>query len=194
MSSTRTLYGDEGCPLPGAVVVALNMLKLDFKMEYKTFEELMAMTYNNLSPVMECEQGKLHGINSIFRHLGRTSKKLIGKNEWENCQVDCWLDAILKIVMDSFPLCLAYLGRNEIDRGTLEKMTNLLINSLSCVDKHLKNNKFLVGDSLTFPDVHLVCLMNFFVRFALGEKDRKRIPNVVNYYTRLAVLPEFVKL
>ena len=84
-----------------------------------------------------------------------------------------------------------YLEMERISKNDLKNQIEILISSLSFVDKHLLNKKFLVGNSLTFPDVNLICILNPFIEFILKEKERKLIPNIINYYLNKEKSPEF---
>ncbi len=55
----------------------------------------------------------------------------------------------------------------------------------------IKDKKFLVGSELSLADIWMVTVLNKLFTSAYSEKDRKRVPHWLSYYSRLMALPEF---
>lgn len=76
--------------------------------------------------------------------------------------------------------------KEEFETGVAE-----LIKTLKVVDNHLKSSKFLAGEHLSIADITLVCDLANAFKFVFTESERKALPNLTEYFYRLAAKPEF---
>jgi len=64
---------------------------------------------------------------------------------------------------------------------------------LVVLNKHLKGKKFLVGDSITLPDIGCTNVLQFAFQCVLDSGFQKVISNVTAWFTSISSMPEYVK-
>jgi len=144
---------------------------------------------NALVPTLEAPEGPIYETNAIIRYLARSNEgsNIYGKNDFEKAQIDQYLDwVILTLEPALLPIFVTVLGHipynKEAFEGGIENGKKLL----RILDDRLKQNKYLVGDSVTLADIAVVSLLSFFFRFVFDEKFRKPFPNLTKYYESVA--------
>ena len=86
------------------------------------------------------------------------------------------------------------LGYKPYEKESFENDLEALKKCLRILDDRLKQNKFLVGDSLSIADIAVVSGLSFLFRFVFDEKFRKPFPNLAKYYESVANEENFKKV
>lgn len=64
---------------------------------------------------------------------------------------------------------------------------------LKILNERLTNSKYLTGDNLTIADLQLATFLNLAFRVSFSSEQKKPFTKLVEFFVRVAVLPEFVK-
>jgi glutathione S-transferase len=102
-------------------------------------------------PLLSTDEGNFTNSNTIIRYLATKNEyKLYGENLHERALIDQWLD----LNVCDFDTCVVavnvYLEGKEVD---IDKVIEDAEKFLTHLNRHLKNRKYLVGDSLTIADL-----------------------------------------
>lgn len=97
--------------------------------------------------------------------------------------VDQWLDAAACELEPVVTAILYHQQGKEADFGKIMEDVNKF---LMIVEKHLKEKKFLVGESWTIADYSIASSVSVIFSVMLGEGPRKKYPNILNWYTAIA--------
>ena len=85
-------------------------------------------------------------------------------------------------------------GFAPYNKEKYEQGLDALKKALRILDDRVKQSKYLVGDSITIADIHVVADLAIFFRFAFDEKFRKPFHNLTKYFESVANEPNFVKV
>jgi len=144
---------------------------------------------NGLVPTLETSDGYLYETNAIVRYLARSNEgaKIYGKNDFERAQIDQYLDWVVLAWEPTLqPGILMLLGHWPYDKEKYENSIEGAKKLLRVLDDRLKQNKYLVGDSVSVADIAVVSVLNYYFRYFFDEKFRKPYPNLVKYYESVA--------
>lgn len=64
---------------------------------------------------------------------------------------------------------------------------------LKILNERVSNSKYLTGDNLTIADLQLATFLNLAFRVSFSSEQKKPFTKLVEYFVRVAILPEFVK-
>jgi len=152
---------------------------------------------NLLVPTLETPEGYLYETNAIVRHVARSGENstIYGKNDFEKAQIDQYLDWVtLNLESFVFPIFLAAIGHKTCSKEIFESNFEGLKKLLRIIDDRVKQNKFLVGDSVSIADIAVVTSLTFLFRYFFDEKFRKPFPNLTKYYETIANEENFKKI
>ncbi len=152
---------------------------------------------NGLIPTLETPEGCLYESNAILRHIVRSNDKaeIYGKNDFEKALIDQYLDwNNLTLESVYVPVLLVVLGYAPYEKESFENALETLKKALRILDDRLKQNKYLVGDTVSIADIAIVSYLAFFFRYLFDEKFRKPVPNLTKYYETVANEENFKKV
>lgn len=145
-------------------------------------------------PVLVTPEGPIFESNAIARHLARTSGKLYGENKYESAIVDQFLDVALTELLPSLTTTLyAIFGFKPADKEVLKAAKQETFTILKIFNEKLSHSKYLTGEHLTIADIQLATFLNLAFRVTFTEEQRKPFTKLVEFFVRVAVLPEFTK-
>jgi len=107
-------------------------------------------------PVLETEEGTIWESNAIARYVARLDEntRLLGSNEYENAQVDQWLDFTSgEIDLPAAVWLLPIQGHMENNPAVTSKSKGDIRNVLDILNKYLEERTFLVGERITLADI-----------------------------------------
>lgn len=116
---------------------------------------------------------------------GKAENRLYGSNEHERALIDQWLD----LTVCDFDTCAVainiYLDGKEVD---IEAVVEDAEKFLRHLNKHLKNRKFIVGDSLSIADLAIAATIAPALVNLYGEDERKKFSILSNWFQSIAEL------
>ncbi len=199
------LYGLRENPKVHRILIAAQYAGVDITVEQfhprGQSEEVLAdfrkKNPNGLVPTLETPEGYLYETNAIVRYIARSndSANIYGKNDLEKALIDQYLDwGVLNLEPSLFPVLLTHLGHKPYEKEVYENSLEGFKKGLRILDDRLKQNKYLVGDSLSIADIMAVTGLAFFFRYVFDEKFRKPFPNLTKYYETIANEENFKKV
>ena len=158
--------------------------------EYKKLQPLGKI------PVAETPEGPLYESNSICRYLARKSKSLYGANDYEQSQIDQWLDLIRMDLISGTRIGYSLFGFPETMFNYKTKnfetdLANHVHQLKTTAEAKLHGKHFLVGEHLSIADITLMADLEYFYKYIFTAKERNQLPNLTAYFERLSKLPEF---
>ncbi|EAR93840.1 glutathione S-transferase (macronuclear) [Tetrahymena thermophila SB210] len=145
-------------------------------------------------PVLITPEGPVYESNAIARHLARTAGKLYGANQHEAALVDQYLDMAVTELLPSLTTTLyAIFGFKPADKEVLKAAKQETFSVLRILNERLTHHKYLAGENLTIADIQLATFLNLAFRVTISGEQKKPIAKVVEYFVRVAQLPEFTK-
>jgi elongation factor 1-gamma len=148
-------------------------------------------------PVLETPHGCLFESGAIARYVARlrSDANLLGANNFQQGQVDQWIDFCTNEVEPArgiwlYPI-LGYLTYN--DKANQEARKELTT-SLNVLNQHLLHNTFLVGNAVTLADIVIATALVDLYRLVFAPKFVSQFPNVTRWFTTLINQPEFSKV
>lgn len=105
-----------------------------------------------------------------------------GDNAHSKALIDQWLDFTTTEFEAHTKSIIAQSLGEKVDFGKLMEGVNKF---LAAVEKHLAENKFLVGE-LSIADLSLAACVSVVFGVMFGEGQRKKYPNTVTWYTSVA--------
>jgi len=192
MRSTKTLIAAE---YAGVQITPVDYNPLIATPEEK--ENFKKLNPNGKVPTLETPEGPLYESNAILRYVARMNddSKLYGKDDFERALVDQYLDwTALNLEPAASVVQLTVVGLIPYNKESYEQSLETVKKALRILDDRVKQNKFLVGDSLTIADIHVVSGLALLYRYVFDEKFRKPFHNLTKYYESIANEPNFVKI
>jgi len=159
--------------------------------------ELLQKNPNGTIPILETENGCLFESNAILRYVGGLNPglSLLGDNNWHRAQVNQWIDwSVSQLEPPIHQLTMSVYGWIDTDNVHLNRAANEAIQSLQILDKHLKLNSFVVGNSITIADIAIASLLVNSMRFLLDEPHRKDFISVTRWFESIANQVPFKKV
>lgn len=147
---------------------------------------------------METPEGPIFETNAILRHIARVSGKLYGANNFENSQVDQWLDWINSNLKTLTPKFITQIFGFEgfglnYEKANLFKAKKAFANQLKIIEAALIGKTTLVGSEITIADIAFVNAMMQYWTFLICDKERKQFPNISNLMAHVAETEAFKK-
>jgi elongation factor 1-gamma len=159
--------------------------------------EFLKKNPNGKIPVLETKEGTLFESNSILRYVARIKKDkgLYGTNEYQESQVDQWLDWCgLELEPPLLHLMLPIFGWTEFDKDQNKKAQSDMMAVLRILDAHLKVHNHMVGSSLTIADIAICSALIYPMKFLWEEKYRKNFAAVTKYVESTAAHGAFAQV
>lgn len=186
-----------------AAGMALDLAGIDYELKFWPMTELktpemLALNPNGKVPVLETPEGPIFETHAILRYVARSSGKLYGSNNYENSQIDQWLDWINSNLQTLAPQFIYQIFGFEgfglnYEKGSLFKAKASFAQQLQIIENAIGTNNWIVGSEISIADISLVnCIMHYW-SFIIGEKDRKKFPNLTNWMNNVAQTDAFIK-
>jgi len=159
--------------------------------------EFLKKNPNGKVPVLETKDGSIYESNAIIRHIARInkSKHLYGSNEFQESQVDQWLDwAVSELDAPIITLILPVAGWAEFDKEKNKKAITDSMAALKILDNHLRVTNYIVGNNITIADVAIASLLVNPFKFLWEDKFRKNIPSVTKWFESIAQHAAFTQV
>ncbi|CAI9158503.1 unnamed protein product [Rangifer tarandus platyrhynchus] len=163
----------------------------DHRIEQADWPEIKSTLPFGKIPILEVDGLKLHQSLAIARYLTRNTD-LAGKTELEQCQVDAIVDT-LDDFMSRFPWAEKRQDiKNQICKELLTCDAPPLLQNL---DTYLGENKWFIGDSVTWADFYWeICsttllvfkpdLLDIYPRLVTLRKKVQSIPAIADWILR----------
>lgn len=98
---------------------------------------------------------------------------------YERALIDQWLD-LTQCDFDTCAIAInLYLDGKEVD---IESVTADAEKFLTHLNKHLKNRKFIVGNSLTIADLAIAATIGPVISNMYGEEERRKYSLISTWY------------
>lgn len=182
--------------------MALDLAGIDYELKFWDMSELKsadmkALNPNGKVPVLETPEGPIFETHAILRYVARASGKLYGSNNFENSQVDQWLDWINSNLQTLAPQFIYQIFGFEnfglnYEKGNLFRAKKSFGDQLKVIDAAITGN-FIVGSEVSIADVALVNAIMHYWSFIINEKERKQFPNIAKLIAAVAETPAFIK-
>ena len=177
-------YNSEATSVATARKLKSVILATEAKVEevaYKSGDDVTKVSCFNTLPVLETPEGTFFSSNTIIRFLSSSFKKDLygGDNIFNRSLIDQWLDVSTCELEPAVRGIIKHQNGEKIDFGKLMEDVNKF---LALVEKHFAEKKFLVGDSLSIADLALASNASVVFGVMLGEGQRKKYPNTLNWY------------
>lgn len=176
--------------------IDIELPPFDFEKDLKT-EAFKAKNPLQKVPVLETPNGCIFESGAIARYVARlrSDANLLGASNFQQAQVDQWLDFSLNEIEPArgiwlYPI-MGYLAFNEKAYTEAKKE---LSNSLTVLNNHLLNNTFLVGNAVTLADITIATALVHLYTLVFTPKFIAPFTNVTRWFTTLINQPEFSKV
>ena len=148
---------------------------------YKAGDDVAKVSFFNTLPLLETSEGTFFSSNTIMRYLASTHKQQLygGDNNHQKSLIDQWLDITAVDFEPAISGILYFQQGKEINLASLQEDCNKF---LAMVEKHLKNNKFLVGEGFTLADLSLASSVSVVFSVMLGDGPRRKYSNTLTWY------------
>ncbi|KZO92105.1 glutathione S-transferase C-terminal-like protein [Calocera viscosa TUFC12733] len=198
--SVGTLYTFSGLPFGKRVraVAAAAGLKVDEPSthvgESNKTAEFIAKFPNAKFPAFEDPNGfRLFESSAIARYLASLAPeaKLLGTTPQETALVDQWIsfgDNEVRVPMIN-ALVILRGSAGAYSQPIEHHWRQLVIPHLEILDMHLKDQKFLVGHSLTIADLTLATIVQQAFSTLVDAPARNKLGNLVRWYETVVSLP-----
>lgn len=148
--------------------------------------EFKALNPMGKVPLLQTEEGVIFESNAIARYVAglRRDSDLLGASYYESGLVDSWLDFCSNEI--ELPACLwvyPLLGLSDFDGAVFNQAKTDLFAGLKTLQAYLKDNTYLVGDSITLADIVMASALLYPMKFVLDGNCRKRFSAVVRWFT-----------
>lgn len=146
------------------------------------------------SPVLETAQGNVFESNAIARFVARSAPLagLMGSSFFASAQVDAWVDYVANdIEVPACSLVYPILGWMKNHPAVTKAAKADTKKAIMTLERHLKSNDFLVGDSVTLADIAAVTALLLPLKFVYAEKERKAFPSVMKWFSACVAMPQF---
>eukprot|EP00178_Gracilaria_changii_P009707 TRINITY_DN2819_c0_g1_i1.p1 TRINITY_DN2819_c0_g1~~TRINITY_DN2819_c0_g1_i1.p1 ORF type:complete len:234 (-),score=39.37 TRINITY_DN2819_c0_g1_i1:668-1315(-) len=183
--------------------MALDMAGIDYELNFIQLSELRgpelkALNPNGKVPVLETPEGPIFETHAILRYVARAAGQLYGSNNYENSQVDQWLDWINANLQTLCPQFLYQIFGFEgfglnYEKGNLFRNKKAFADQLQVLEAAIGSNNFIVGNQASIADIAFVnCTIHYWT-FMIGDKERKQLPNISRVYANVAETAAFQK-
>jgi glutathione S-transferase len=138
-------------------------------------------------PILEHEGKKLSQSGVILTYLAERTGQFGGANEEERLEILRWI-LFDNHKFTSYYATLRWLVgiQKAADPAVIEFLRGRVLSAFSIVDKHLKQNAFMLGERPTIADISMVGYQYFEEPTTI---DRSAFPNLLAWTQRVAQLP-----
>lgn len=169
----------------------------NFKMgvDNKT-DEFKKMNPNGKVPVLKTPEGALFESGAIARYVGRLGdKSLYGKNNFEQGQVDQWIDwCTWHVELPAMAWLYPIMGFVPNNNNRTKKAKGDVRNALAILNQHLKTRTFLVGERVSLADIVLACTLKSLYTTVLAPGFRNSFVNTNRWFMTCINQPNFAKV
>lgn len=165
--------------------------------EMKT-EKLLVHNPQGKIPTAVAPEGPLYETTAIISHAARVSGKLGGGSPYEQALVDQWLSwansEIAPTFINFYYQTVGYeFPSLSFKPDDIQKGKESFLTKLAHLNSHLQGKQYLVGSSITVADLTMASFIYQPIAFALGEKERSGIQNIVHWLETVAKHPSWIK-
>jgi len=152
-------------------------------------------TQTGTFPYLETSHGVLSEAYAIVQYLASTyNKDLLGKNEWEQAQVNQWVQfAHWEINRYSKSLVYPIFGFYEYNNEEGAKALSEIKQWLKNLDNHLEGKDYIVGDAYTIADLEVFFALRGYFQLVFPEDVRKTLSNISSWFNKLSLNEHIVK-
>lgn len=147
-------------------------------------------------PVLETPHGSLFEANAILRYVARlrSDNGLLGSSNFENAQVDMWIDFTANEIEAPRAIWLLPIyGVLAYDEDAYKAARADVEKALTVVNTKLANRTFLVGNGITIADIALATALHGMYAKVFDGAFRARFPHVQRWFETVANQDEFKK-
>ena len=148
-------------------------------------------------PFLETTEGVLSESRAIENYLAEKYKpELLGQGEMQKAQVRQWIDfSSFEIYECSKNLIYPIFGWQKYCKESADKSNNTIKDLLKVLDTQLKDKKYVLGETLTLPDISLFNKWKFLFQLQFPKGLREKVfPNVNKWFLNLAETDEVKKV
>jgi len=169
---------------------------LDHKILKET--DLLKKNPTGKIPILETETGTLWESNAILRYVAglNPALNLAGSDNWKQGQVAQWLEwETNELEPPLHQLSVTAYGWLEASNNPhLTRAAGEAIHSLQILDKHLKLNTFLVGNTITIADIAVASLLVNPMKFFFEETHRKQFSSITRWFNTISSQEPFKRV
>ena len=136
-------------------------------------------------PLLETTEGCLFESNAIMKYLASGNEALCGSGAFGEAGVNSWLDFCSNQISIQATLVVGpIVGWTKNDPTVTKAAMTHLMEKLSILNTQLVSNTFVAGTkSMSLADIALAAALLLPFKLALGDKERKKNPAVMRWFT-----------
>ncbi len=190
------LYTTAGSPEAQKVLVVSQLAGKDVAAVTDASEkDLKGKTPTETLPILETSSGCLSGSDAIAAYLAAGKAELVGKDAFEQAQINSWVDFTKnQVAVPAQLVTYPIIGWQPNEPEVIKLAMADLVSALKTVEAHLKLETYLVGRNITLADVALASALVLPMKMALGDKERKPFTCVTRWFTTCVNHPAFAKV
>ena len=139
-------------------------------------------------PYLKTTQGTISESYAIIQYFADAyNQSLLGSNQWEQAQVDQWVDYAQLDLAKFSPDCIyPIFGFREYNKENSDNAQKNLREALKNLNTHLQGKTYVVGQSVTLADLELFYVIKPYFELLFVDAIRKQTPNVLSWFNNLA--------
>lgn len=188
-----TVYLNEKCPQGCFIRIVSKFFKMPPAFEFintmapEVLTKLLSYSPTKTQPLLKDDELFISGTLPIIRHLlssnEEVKKLLVGCCPKAQAICDMWLNFFINSISPIvFEINCQLNGRKRFNKDVFDTAVNDLVSQLEIVNKNLMFKTFLVGNSITLPDLLLCSYVLPMFNKVLLDKYKAKIPNVIRHF------------